>query len=49
MSDELKKLAAMIRESAAEYEKVKAEKCANVLRAAVGLNLLNKKLRGTDA
>jgi len=44
MQDELRKLAEVIRQQAAEYEKRKLIKCAQILRGTIGLNLLKRKL-----
>lgn len=44
MQEELRKLAQVLRQQAAEVEKRKLEKCAQILRGCVGLTLLKHKL-----
>ncbi len=44
MGETLRKLAAKLREDDAAIKTAKAEKCAHVLRAGVGLSLLKQKL-----
>jgi hypothetical protein len=44
MQSELRKLAADLRKQAAEEKQRKLVKCAQVLRGAVGLGILKKKL-----
>jgi len=44
MKEQLLKLAEMLREKAKEKQKKKDEKCAHILRAAVGLNILKRKV-----
>lgn len=44
MKDKLRKLAKKLREKAEEDKKHKDEKCAHVLRAALGLETLKRKV-----
>lgn len=47
MQDELRKLAAALREKAAEAQERKFIKCAQAVRSLVGLGILKKKLERT--
>lgn len=44
-SEKLREVAALLREKSAEYDKKRMEKCAKVLIAAKGLELLRRKVR----
>jgi len=44
VSDQLRKLAAELREKAAAYDEQKVVKCAQVLQAARALNILREKI-----
>lgn len=44
MAEELRKMAALLREEDAHVKAEKAEKCANILRASTGLAILKRKL-----
>lgn len=44
MAEELRKMAALLREEDARVKTEKAEKCAGILRASVGLAILKRKL-----
>ncbi len=46
MQNELRKIAASLREKAKVMKKAKAVKCAQVLCAATGLELLKRKIEG---
>lgn len=46
MQDELRKIAASLREAAKRAEKIKTVKCAQILCAATGLELLRRKIIG---
>jgi len=46
MTDQLRKLAALLREQAAKNEKKKLVKCAQAAQAALGLALLRQKIGG---
>lgn len=46
MHNELRKLAQRIREEQTQRSETKTQKCAQVLSAWVGLELLNDKLKG---
>lgn len=49
MSDELRNLAAQLRDEAEKRAALKSEKCAQIIVAAKGLALLQRKLGGTNA
>lgn len=49
MTEDLRKLAAQLREENARRVQEKRVKCAQVAKAALGLGLLSKKLRGPHA
>lgn len=44
MQDELRKIAALLRQKAAEEKQHKLIKCAQIVRGCVGLAILQKKL-----
>lgn len=46
MKDELRKLAKLLRETSGKKEKEKVVKCAQVAQAALGLELLRRKIGG---
>lgn len=46
MTEQLRKLAAMLRERAVQEEKRKLVKCAQAAQAALGLALLRQKIGG---
>lgn len=48
MQDELRKIAASLREMAKQAEKDKTIKCAQILCAATGIELLKRKIRGVS-
>lgn len=48
MSDLLRKLAQQLREAEVAQRQAKTEKCAQIMRAATGLQLLRRKLGGSD-
>lgn len=48
MQNELRKIAAFLRERAKETEKAKTVKCAQILCAATGLELLRRKIEGVQ-
>lgn len=48
MQDELRKIAASLREMAKKAEKDKTVKCAQILSAAMGLELLKRKIEGVQ-
>lgn len=48
MTTKLKELAAVLRAKAAEDKAQKSEKCANIIKAASGLKLLDQKIRGKN-
>lgn len=48
MSELLRKLAQQLRDAEAAREAATNEKCAQVMRAATGLQLLRRKLGGPD-
>lgn len=48
-SDMLRKLAQQLREEAERRQTEKREKCAQIVRAAAGLQLLRSKLGGSHA
>ncbi len=48
MTEQLRKLAALLREEHARRDALKREKCAQVLSAAKGLSLLSQKLKGVS-
>ena len=49
MSELLRKLAQQIRDAEAERAKAASVKCAQIMRAATGLQLLRSKLGGSHA
>jgi hypothetical protein len=49
MSDALRKLAAELRQESARRQNEKRVKCAQIITAATGLDLLRRKLGGRDA
>lgn len=49
MSEALRKLATLIRQEEARRQDEKRTKCAQILTAASGLDLLRRKLGGRDA
>lgn len=46
MKDELRKLATLLREKAAQNQQDKLVKCAHIAQAALGLELLRRKIGG---
>jgi hypothetical protein len=44
MQNDLRKLAALLRKKAAQYDQQQTIKCAQIIRGAVGLTLLKRKL-----
>jgi hypothetical protein len=45
-SDDLRKMAAELRARAKETERTKQQKCASLLVGAIGLEMLDRKIRG---